>query len=289
MKRIFITGALGQLGHALVELMIDKPEYQLYLTDSHPSEDGKVKMLDITQEAAVESEIAGFFPDIIINCAALTAVDLCETEQEKAYIINALGPKYIAKAAARIGAKLVHISTDYVYDGQGNVPYTEEEASNPINVYGSTKNEGDNFVKQYCPKSFVLHTAWVYGQGRNFVKTMLRLADEGKKIRVVADQTGTPTSALELARTIMLLMETESYGKYHATCEGSTTWYKFAVKIFELAGKSVEVEPINTSYYPTPAKRPMYSVLDNKRLRESHGYYMKEWEDAFKEYMNKMD
>ena len=172
MKRIFITGALGQLGHALVELMIDKPEYQLYLTDSHPSEDGKVKMLDITQEAAVESEIAGFFPDIIINCAALTAVDLCETEQEKAYIINALGPKYIAKAAARIGAKLVHISTDYVYDGQGNVPYTEEEASNPINVYGSTKNEGDNFVKQYCPKSFVLHTAWVYGQGRNFVKTM---------------------------------------------------------------------------------------------------------------------
>ncbi|MDI9509834.1 MAG: dTDP-4-dehydrorhamnose reductase [Clostridiales bacterium] len=288
MKKVFITGALGQLGQALVELMKNKPEYQLYLTDSSPSEDGIVRRLDITQEVAVESEIASFFPDIIINCAAMTAVDLCESEQEKAYNINALGPKYIAKIADRIGAKLIHISTDYVYDGQAQTPYTEEQPVNPVSVYGRTKNEGDVFVRKYCAKSFILHTAWVYGEGKNFVKTMLRLADEGKKIRVVADQIGTPTSALELARLIIFLMETDSYGKYHATCEGSTTWYDFAHKIFELAGKRVELEPITTSEHPTPAKRPMYSVLDNKMLRQTHGYYMKDWEDAFKEYMDRM-
>lgn len=286
MKRVFITGALGQLGRALNKLMRDESIYQLYLTDSSIGVDNTVKTLDITDEAAVEAEIMGFSPDIIINCAAMTAVDLCETEKEKAYSINALGPKYIAKVANRIGAKLIHISTDYVYDGQANMPYTEDSATNPINVYGSTKLAGDDYVTQYCSKAFVLHTAWVYGEGKNFVRTMLKLAEDRKKIGVVSDQIGTPTSALELARAILFLMETENYGKYHATCEGYTSWYEFASKIFELAGKNIEVEPIMTKEYPTPAKRPMYSVLDNKRLREEHGYFMKEWMEALKEYMD---
>lgn len=288
MKRVLITGALGQLGHALNELLKYKHEYQLYLTDSRTSEDGRIKRLDITEEATVESEIQNINPDIIINCAAMTAVDLCEKEQELAYKINSLGPKYLAVAADKIGAKLIHISTDYIYDGQADSPYTEDLDANPINVYGRTKLEGDNFVLQYCYKSFILHTAWLYGEGNNFVKTMLKMANEGKKIRVVSDQIGTPTSALELARVILFLIETDSYGKYHATCEGSTSWYDFAVKIFELAGKNVVVEAISSEEYPTLAKRPPYSVLDNKRLREQHGYYMKNWKEALKEYMDNL-
>lgn len=285
MKRIFITGASGQLGHALIELLKDRREYMLYLTDTHPNIDDGINVLDITDEAMVTSEILGFMPDIIINCAAMTAVDLCETEKDMAYNINALGPKYIAEAASRIGAKLIHISTDYVYDGQAKTPYTEESAPNPTSVYGSTKLAGDSFVVEYCPKSFILHTSGVYGEGKNFVRTMLRLADEDRKISVVSDQTVTPTSAMELARAIVFLMDTESYGKYHATCEGSTNWYEFALKIFELAGRKVVPWPISTSDYPTPAKRPMYSVLDNKKLREVHGYYMKDWKEALEEYL----
>lgn len=285
MKKIFITGALGQLGQALNEILNQKNEYLLYLTDSHNSEEGHIKKLDITDEEAVKSEILNINPDIIINCAAMTAVDLCETEKELAYKINALGPKYIAEAAEKVSAKLIHISTDYIYDGQVNTPYTEEAKPNPINVYGHTKLSGDEYVLKNCTRAFVLHTAWLYGEGKNFVKTMLKLADEGKKIRVVSDQIGTPTSALELARVIVFLMETDSFGKYHATCEGSTSWYDFAINIFKLAGINVDVEPITTAYYPTPAKRPAYSVLDNKRLREQHGYYMKDWKEALEEYM----
>ena len=285
MKRIFITGAGGQLGHALIELLKDRREYLLYLTDTHPNIDDGIHALDITDESMVTSEISGFVPDIIINCAAMTAVDLCETEKDIAYNINALGPKYIAEAASRTMAKLIHISTDYVYNGQAKMPYTEESIPNPTSVYGSTKMAGDSFVMKHCPLSFILHTSGVYGEGKNFVRTMLRLADEGRRIRVVSDQVVTPTSALELARAIVFLMGTESYGKYHATCEGSTNWYEFALKIFELTGRRVEAEPISTSEYPTPAKRPMYSVLDNKKLREIHGYYMKDWKEALEEYL----
>lgn len=288
MKKILITGASGQLGHALIDLMNQKDEYQLFLTDSHDTEDGYIKKLDITDETAVKSVISGIIPDIIINCAAMTAVDLCEKEQELAYRINSLGPKYIAEAAENVGAKLIHISTDYVYDGQADTPYTEEAETNPINVYGQTKLAGDKFVLEKSSKAFILHTAWLYGDGKNFVKTMLKMADEGKRIRVVSDQFGTPTSAIELARVIMFLMGTDTYGKYHATCEGSTSWYDFAVNIFKLAGKNVDVEAISSDEYSTPAKRPRYSVLDNKKLREQHGYYMKDWKDALEEYMNSL-
>ncbi len=284
MKRVFITGAKGQLGQALYMQLKDAANHELYLTSLHASDD-TVKILDITDAAAVEAAITEFRPDIIINPAAMTAVDLCETEQEKAYSINALGPKHLAKAASRIGAKLIHISTDYIYDGQAGAPYTEGALPNPINVYGRTKLAGDTYVAKYCPDSLILHTSGLYGEGKNFVRTMLRLADEGKKIRVVSDQICTPTSAAELARVIIFLMETDGCGKYHATCEGSTSWHEFASAVFELAGKAVEVEAISTREYPTPAKRPMYSVLENKKLKDDYGYYMKEWKEALKEYM----
>ncbi len=285
MERIFITGASGQLGSALNRLMAGHERYQVCRTDHTGSMDGTVRTLDITDEAAVRNAVNEFHPDIIINCAAMTAVDLCESEQANAYRINAQGPKNLALAAEQCKAKLVHISTDYVYDGEKDKPYIETDAVNPVSVYGKTKLEGDLLAAEYCRKVFILRTAWVYGEGKNFIKTMLRLAETGNKIRVVCDQFGTPTSALELAKVILFLMKTESYGIYHATCEGSTSWYEFALTIFRLAGKDAAVEAIPASGYPTPARRPKYSVLENKALKERHGYYMPEWTKALEEYM----
>lgn len=286
MKRIIITGAGGQLGLALNRLMKEEDGLEVIRTDASASKDGLIEALDITDEEAVYHYIESKNPDVIINCAAMTAVDLCETEQNKAYSINALGAKHLAIAADKGGAKLFHISSDYVYDGQAKKPYIENEIENPISVYGKTKLAGEQFVLEYCKKSFILRTAWVYGEGKNFVKTMLRLSEKTQQLKVVADQYGSPTSALELARVILFLMNTESYGVYHTVCEGSISWYEFAVAIFEEAGKKVEVEAIPTSQYPTPAKRPMYSVLDNKALREKHGYHMKHWKKALQEYMS---
>lgn len=288
MKRILITGARGQVGLALYRLLKDHEEYELYRTrtDAIATEEGHLDALDITDQEAVNSYMNQIKPDIIINCTAMTAVDLCESEQEKAYRFNAIGPKNLAIGASQINAKLIHISTDYVFDGQAGTPYTEEDEPNPISVYGKSKRSGEELVMKHCEKLFILRTAWVYGEGKNFVKTILRLAEEGKTIRVVSDQYGTPTSALDLARTIIFLMETDSYGIYHATCEGSTNWYEFARTILKESGKEVEVLPITTDEYPTPAKRPKYSILDNKALREKHGYYMKDWKDAFREYIH---
>jgi dTDP-4-dehydrorhamnose reductase len=288
MQKVMITGASGQLGLALYRLLQDDSAYELLRTNALASEDKQVQALDITEELAVKEYIQVHKPDIIINCAAMTSVDLCETEEETAYRINALGPKYLAMEAEQIGAKLVHVSTDYVYDGLGNEPYTEESSPNPLSVYGKTKLAGDEYVQAICERHFILRTAWVYGEGKNFVKTMLRLAESNNKIRVVEDQYGTPTSALELARVIIFLMNTKSYGIYHATAEGSASWYEFAKTIFEETGKTVDLEAISTSEYKVAAKRPMYSVLDNKALRERHGYVMMEWKLAFKEYVKEL-
>lgn len=284
MQKVLITGASGQLGRAMNQVLRDGKNYKLYRTSHTENVDEGIQSLDITDEAAVNMIVERIKPDIIINCAAFTAVDLCESEEDKAFQINALGPKYLSVATEKIGAKLVHVSSDYVYDGEASKPYVEGDSTNPISVYGKTKLAGDTYVQELCRKSFILRVSWVYGEGKNFVRTMLRLADSGKQLRVVADQYGTPTSALEIARVIAYLMKTESYGIYHATCEGSTSWYDFAVEIFNQAEKTVEIEAIPTSQYPTPAKRPMYSVLDNRALRERHGYIMKEWKEALKEY-----
>lgn len=284
MKRIMITGASGQLGRALYRCLVNNNQYKLFLSRSSQA-DEYISALNIAEQAAVDAYVDECKPDIIINCAAMTAVDLCESEQDKAYRINALGPKYLALAAERNGAKLIHLSTDFVFDGKASQPYTEEDTPNPISIYGKTKQAGDEFVQQLCKKHFIVRNAWMYGEGRNFVKTMLSLAETNRKIRVVADQFGTPTSALEVAKVIIYLMETEAYGIYHATNEGFTSWYEFAVIIFKEAGIKAEVEPILTSEYPTPAKRPAYSVLDNKALRERHGYIMTDWKLALHDYM----
>ena len=284
MEKILITGSMGQLGLELSHLLREQESYET-LETVRVSGSKDIIELDITDEIAVSSIIDDFRPNIIINCAAMTAVDLCESQEDKAYKINALGPKYLALGAEKVGAKMIHISTDYVFDGQTTSPYIEKDPTGPNTVYGKTKLAGEQFVLENCSKSFVIRTAWLYGQGKNFPRTMLRLAKEGRDIKVVADQFGSPTSALELARVVTFLMGTESYGVYHASCEGKISWYEFALKIFEEAGVEVSVEPIPTSQYPTPARRPMYSVLDNKALRDCHNYYMKEWKEAFSEFM----
>jgi len=284
MKKVLITGVSGQVGQAIYRILSRSNSYELFLTNRTPNIEHNIEELDISDERAVETIIDRIMPDIIINCAAFTAVDLCESEEDRAYEINALGPKYLAIAAERAGAVLVHLSSDYVFDGNALKPYIESDSTTPISAYGRTKLAGEAFVKENCKKYFILRPAWVYGQGKNFVKTMVRLAESGKDIRVVSDQIGSPTSAIEIARVISFLVKTESYGIYHSTCEGSCSWYDFTMEIMKLAGKDVKVSPITTSEYPTAAKRPMYSVLENKALRERHNYVMKDWKEAFKEY-----
>lgn len=289
MKKVLITGVSGQVGQAIYEILSRDNDYELFLTNRTPHIEYNIEELDISDEKAVGTIIDRISPDIIINCAAFTAVDLCESEEDRAYEINALGPKYLAMAAERTGAVLVHLSSDYVFDGNGSKPYIESDPTSPISAYGRTKLAGEVFVKENCKKYYILRPAWVYGQGKNFVNTMVRLAESGKDIRVVSDQIGSPTSATEIARVISFLIKTESYGIYHSSCEGSCSWYDFSVEIMKAVAKDIKVKPITTLEYPTAAKRPMYSVLDNKALRERHNYVMKDWKEAFKEYMEDID
>ncbi|MGL5259530.1 MAG: dTDP-4-dehydrorhamnose reductase [Lachnospiraceae bacterium] len=281
-KRIIITGFKGQLGIALNQVYknYDK-EIEIINTD--------VEELDITDEAKVVAFVKEMKPFAIINCAAYTAVDACEVNQEIAYKINAIGPKNLSIAANEVGAKLVHVSTDYVFDGTKDGAYIESDPTNPQSIYGHTKEAGEKFVMENCKEYFIVRTAWLYGEGKNFVKTMLRIAENNKKVRVVKDQIGTPTSAMELARAIVSLLSTTHYGIYHGTCEGQCSWADFAKKIFELAKLEIEVEPITTKEYimdyPNQAKRPTNSVLENKKLKEINGYEFATWEVAIKEYM----
>jgi len=274
--KILITGAKGQMGRALKKQFKDKAGYDLVLTD--------LDEMDITDKRDVARVLEAKKPDVVINCAAHTKVDLCEDDKVNATMINVTGAENLAKASAAIGAKIIHLSTDYIFDGEGNAPYLEDSQTNPQSVYGHTKLKSEQVVLANNPKSFIIRTAWLYGEGNNFVNTMLRLADHNEEIKVVNDQTGSPTSAKEVAKVIELLIETDEYGIYNATCEGECTWYEFAVRIFELSGRDVAVKPCTTMQYVTRAKRPKYSVLENKKLHEKFGYSMLHWEDALKEF-----
>lgn len=275
--KLLITGARGQLGQAILNLAEDMPDMEVFPFGSDT--------LDITNEASVQETVRTVSPDVIINCAAHTAVDACETDAENAYRINALGPKYLAQAASAVDAAMVQVSTDYVFDGTKNAPYVETDFTNPQSVYGSTKLAGEEQAEKYLKKLYIVRTAWLYGSGHNFVRTMLRLAREGKPLRVVNDQYGTPTSHLELARMILYLIQTENYGTYHATCEGFTTWYNFAREIFAQTGVKADLTPVSSDEFKAPAKRPAYSVLENHKLNTETAYRMADWHDAFLEYL----
>jgi len=280
MKNIIVTGCNGQLGRAVNQYYKDAADLNFVNTD--------VGELDITNIDEVMKLARQVKPYAIINCAAHTAVDACETEYDKAFQINAIGPRNLAIAARETGAKLVHISTDYVFDGKGTRPYVETDPTNPQSAYGSTKLAGEEFVKAFADRYFIMRTAWLYGDGKNFAKTMLRLSENYDKVRVVNDQFGSPTSTVELTKAINALLFSENYGVFHATCEGSCAWDEFAREIFRLAGKKTLVEGITTAEYNAPAPRPAYSILENRMLKLTTDFMFADWHDAIAVYLKEL-
>ncbi len=289
MKKIIVTGSNGQLGRAVNALYEGNSEYELVNTDFGVE---GIRDLDITDLDSVLTLCRDIGPYAIINCAAHTNVDACEVQIDAAHKINALGPRNLAIASSETGAKLVHISTDYVFAGDGTKPYTEFDAPAPKAMYGITKLAGENFVKQFADHFFIIRTAWLYGDGKNFVKTMLRLSETHDTINVVNDQVGSPTSADELAKAIMALLPTENYGIFHGTCEGQCSWADFTKEIFRLAGKNTTVNPVTSKQYkemnPASADRPAYSVLENYMLKLTQSYMFADWEKAIAEYIAQM-
>lgn len=277
MKKIIITGCNGQLGRAMNQELSGNREIEFINTD--------VAELDITSIDKVMELAREVKPYAIINCAAHTGVDACETDVDNAYRINAIGPRNLSIAATETGAKMIHISTDYVFDGKADKPYLEFDKPNPQGVYGATKLAGEEMVKDFADRYFIFRTAWLYGDGRNFAKTMLRLSETNDVIKVVKDQFGSPTSTKELAGAIAHLLFTENYGLFHATCEDSCSWADFAKEIFRLAGKSTQVEGITTEEFGAQAPRPAYSILENYMLRLTTNYVFADWKSAIAEYM----
>lgn len=290
MKKVLVTGCNGQLGRAIQKEYAG--DVTFVLTDVAEGEG--ITSLDITDIDAVMSLVLEEKPDVIINCAALTNVDGCEKMWDLAYKINAIGPRNLAIAATAVGTKLVHVSTDYVFAGTERTPRTEFDTPDPISAYGKTKLEGEQFVRQFAEKFFILRTAWLYGDGKNFVKTMVRVAKTHDEVSVVCDQFGSPTSAVELAKMIHFLEGTDNYGIFHATCEGETNWADFTEAFYAKLGITAKVNHITSEEYarmnPEAAKRPAYSNLDNYMLRlTTDQFAMANWEDALDVYLKDFD
>lgn len=276
--KILVTGANGQLGQELV-LQLKNAKVQLF---SYSKDE-----LDITNLESVYGVTREIQPDIIINAAAYTKVDKAETERELAFSVNAYGQRNLAIAAEEIGAKICYISTDYVFDGTSTQPYEEHSLVNPLGVYGNSKYAGEQLTQTLSTKYFIVRTAWVYGEyGPNFVKTMLRLAEEKTKLGVVNDQIGSPTYTVDLAAFVIELVKTDRYGIYHCTNSGTCSWYDFAKTIFEETGKQINVNPLTTEQYPTPAKRPNYSVLADTALKANGFTPMRHWREGLTDFLN---
>lgn len=273
--KVLITGARGQLGTELMKVLIDKDVFAL----------GRDEM-DITNQIQVRMRMEEISPDVVIHCAAYSEVDECEYNIDFANKVNAVGTGYVAVECLKIGAAMVYVSTDYVFDGQKGQPYYEFDKPNPKSTYGKTKLAGEEIVRRTLRQHYIIRTAWLYGrEGNNFVKTMLKLASIQKVINVVDDQIGSPTNARDLAEAIRLLIESNKYGIYHVTNSGSCSWYDFAKKIFEVKGINVQVNPITTEQLNRPAPRPAHSVLNNFNLQERLNYVMRHWEEALEEYL----
>ena len=274
--KILITGSSGMLGHDLTEVLKDK--HELILTTS--------KTLDITDKNGVIDFIYENNPDIVINSAAYTDVDGCETNQELAYSVNGEGVKNLAIACNEIGCPLVQISTDYVFNGKNERPWVEEDEVDPISVYGKSKLKAEEAILEILDKYFIVRTAWLYGiNGKNFPKTMLELAQNHSQITVVYDEVGSPTYTPDLASKIAELIESDCYGIYHITNSDSCSWCEFSRYIFEIAGCDVEVIPVTASEFARPAPRPSYSVLENKNLIKNGFKPLRSYKEAIKEYI----
>lgn len=274
--KILITGSKGQLGIECSRVLKEKG-HKIIETD--------VEELDITNI----DEVYNFFkenkPDLTINCAAFTAVDKCESETLIAYKVNAIGPKILSQVSNEYNSEIMHISTDYVFDGDIKDFYTEFSKTNPKTVYGETKLQGENFTRMFNPKHYIVRTAWLYGEGNNFVRTMIKLSETNDTLKVVNDQKGTPTSTKELVRVMCSLIEHKNYGTFHGTCSGECTWYEFTKEIFKIKGINTNVVPCTTDEFPRPAKRPANSVLRNYMLEITTGDVVCSWQDALKDYL----
>lgn len=278
--KILLTGCKGQLGLELIKQFNScEGVYTIIETDIHN--------LDITDQKQVLELVEAEKPECIINCAAYTNVDGCESNEIAAFKANFIGAQNLSASAYRVGAKIVQISTDYVFNGESNRPMREYDSMNPQSCYGKSKALGEKIVAETNPKHYILRTAWLYGEGNNFVRTMLKLSKEKDEISVVDDQIGSPTSTVDLTRCIINLIHTESYGIYHATCEGYCSWYDFAKKIFELKGINIRVNKTTTDQLDRPAKRPKYSVLENFTLKLLGLNSFRNWEESLKEYLAK--
>lgn len=291
--KLLITGSYGQLGNELTRILREgRAEIGTISEAYHGCEVVAVDYdtLDITDSAAVQSFVQKHQPDVLINCAAMTNVDQCETDFETAMKVNAIGPRNLARAAREVGAKLIHVSTDYVFSGTEETPRCEWDLCAPNTVYGKSKLLGERYALEQCPNTFVVRTAWLYGYvGKNFVKTMLRLGKEKEQVTVVNDQHGNPTSANDLAYHLLALALTEEYGIYHCTNEGECTWYEFASRIMEKAGLSCKVVPCTTQEYPSKTPRPAYSSLNNLMLSCTVGNQMRSWENAIDMYLSNLE
>lgn len=275
MKKILVTGANGQLGQCLQKISSQFEEFEFIFTDS--------ETLDITNKEEVNDFFWQNAPDFCINAAAYTAVDLAETDIEKAFLVNADGTENLAEACAENNAQFIHVSTDYVFDGENNLAYTEEDFTNPLGVYGASKLAGDELALEVNPCSVILRTSWVYSEfGKNFVKTMLSLFATKDELNIVADQFGQPTNANDLAEAIMKIIKSEKItpGIFNFSNLGRISWFDFAEKIAELSEAKIKLNAIETSQYPTPAKRPKNSVLDLDKISKTYAIQLKPWEES---------
>jgi dTDP-4-dehydrorhamnose reductase len=283
---VLVTGANGQLGQSLQFVAKNYLEVAFVFCDS--------KTLDITDYDNVNAVFKEVLPDYCINAAAYTAVDKAESEPEKAYSINVLGAQNLAKICKMNNTVLLHVSTDFIFDGNQKTPYTENVIPNPNGIYGQTKLEGEIAIQNTWEKHYIVRTSWVYSQfGNNFMRTMLRLGSERDSLSVVDDQIGTPTNAVDLAKVLLTIClsnnqqpATSNYGIYNFSNEGQCSWYDFAKKIFEINNISINLQPIPTTSYPTPAKRPAYSVLDKSKVKKTFGIEINSWEMSLKKFCN---
>ena len=275
--KILVTGYNGQLGFDVVKELKNR---------RIPCKGVDMADFDITDEAAVREYIKDYAPDAVIHCAAFTAVDKAEECRDICFRVNALGTENIAKICAETGAKIIYISTDYVYGGKGDSPFETNCAAAPCNVYGESKLAGETAVKKHCVKYFIVRTSWVFGMnGNNFVKTMLRLSENHDQLNVVADQTGSPTYTPDLAKLLCDMVQSNKYGVYHASNENYCSWYEFACEIFRQAGKEVRVNPVTSAEYPCAAVRPLNSRLSKKCLDDSGFERLPEWQNALERFL----
>ena len=282
--KVIVLGARGMLGGEMVGLLLKSPGVGSVIG-------WDIDEVDIVKAKSVEGRFEGLSsdlsPDFVINCAAYTSVDGAEDEKELSFDINAIGAGNVASAAKKIGAKTIYISTDYVFDGKKTTLLREDDPPDPVNYYGYTKLMGEELTRERDPDSLIVRTQWLFGpRGKNFVETMLRLGDKGEAIRVVNDQHGSPTYTLDLARTILVLMEKDLSGTYHVSNRGVTTWFEFARTIFAKASIDIEVTPISTEDYKTRAKRPKNSAFDMKKLDIDAGIGMRHWKEGLADYLS---